>query len=103
MPEPATDRLAEPVDRVTPATDPAAPDPAARPAAESEPIETSATRKLGAIGWFSILWLGGITLAAILAPWLPLPDPDRSYLEIVRIGPIQPVPINPIRGVAGAT
>ncbi len=91
MPEPATDRLAEPVDGVTPAADPAAPDPAARPdATEAEPIETSATRKLGVIGWFSILWLGGITLAAILAPWLPLPDPDRSYLEIVRIGPIQP-------------
>jgi peptide/nickel transport system permease protein len=42
------------------------------------------------LGWFSILWLGGITLAALLAPWLPLPDPDRSYLEIVRIGPVQP-------------
>lgn len=91
MPEPATDRLAEPVDSVTPAADPVAPDPATRPdATEAEPIETSATRKLGVIGWFSILWLGGITLAAILAPWLPLPDPDRSYLEIVRIGPIQP-------------
>lgn len=86
MPEPATDRLAAPVDAVV------APVAATRPAAavDAEPIETSPTRKLGVVGWFSILWLGGITLAAILAPWLPLPDPDRSYLEIVRIGPIQP-------------
>jgi peptide/nickel transport system permease protein len=64
---------------------------AAAPIAEPiEQIEASPTRKLGAVGWFSILWLGGITLAAVLAPWLPLPDPDRSHLEIVRIGPIQP-------------
>jgi len=55
-----------------------------------EPIEAAPTRRLGVLGWFSILWLGGITLAAVLAPWLPLPDPDRSYLEIVRIGPVQP-------------
>jgi peptide/nickel transport system permease protein len=89
MPEPVTDRVAEPMGGVLAA--PVATPPAARPAGtEPEPIETSATRKLGVIGWFSILWLAGITLAAILAPWLPLPDPDRSYLEIVRIGPIQP-------------
>jgi len=86
MPEPVTDRLAEPVGGVL------APELAAHApvATVLEPIEESPTRKLGFIGWFSILWLGGITLAAVLAPWLPLPDPDRSYLEIVRIGPIQP-------------
>jgi peptide/nickel transport system permease protein len=85
MLEPATDQRAEPVGGVfAPA--------AARPAlaTELEPIEESPTRKLGFLGWFSILWLAGITLAAIVAPWLPLPDPDRSYLEIVRIGPVQP-------------
>ena len=86
MPEPATDR------RVAPVDDLGAPASTARPALaiDLEPIEESPTRKLGFLGWFSILWLGGITLAAILAPWLPLPDPDRSYLEIVRIGPVQP-------------
>ena len=42
------------------------------------------------MGWFSILWLGGITLLALVAPWLPLPDPDKSFLEIVRIGPCSP-------------
>ena len=86
MLEPATDR------RAAPGADQFAPRSAARPApaTELEPIEESPTRKLGFFGWFSILWLAGITLAAIVAPLLPLPDPDRSYLEIVRIGPVQP-------------
>jgi peptide/nickel transport system permease protein len=86
MLEPATDR------RTAPGGDHLAPRAGARPApvTDLEPIEESPTRKLGFLGWFSILWLGGITLAAIVAPWLPLPDPDRSYLEIVRIGPVQP-------------
>jgi peptide/nickel transport system permease protein len=86
MLEPATDR------RAAPGGDQFAPRSAARPApaTELEPIEESPTRKLGFLGWFSILWLAGITLAAIVAPLLPLPDPDRSYLEIVRIGPVQP-------------
>ncbi len=86
MLEPATDR------RTAPGGDHLAPGSAARPApvTELEPIEESPTRKLGFLGWFSILWLAGITLASLVAPWLPLPDPDRSYLEIVRIGPVQP-------------
>ena len=86
MPEPATDVAAEPLG--TPYAPTAAPPPAA--AVLAEPIETSPTRRLGFIGWFSILWLAGIALAALAAPWLPLPDPDKSYLEIVRVGPIQP-------------
>jgi peptide/nickel transport system permease protein len=55
-----------------------------------EEIEAAPTKRLGLFGWFSILWLGGITLLALLAPILPLKDPDRSYLEIVRQPPIQP-------------
>jgi peptide/nickel transport system permease protein len=55
-----------------------------------EEIEAAPTKRLGLMGWFSIAWLGGISLLALLAPWLPLKDPDRSYLEIVRTGPLQP-------------
>ena len=93
MPEPATD------DPVATDAEPAAEDALAEaeaPAAGStvaalaEEVETAPTRKLGVIGWVSIVWLAGITLAAVLAPWLPLPDPDRSSLEIVRVGPVQP-------------
>lgn len=64
---------------------------AAEPAVlAAEEIETAPTRRLGIFGWFSLIWLGGITLLALLAPILPLKDPDQSYLEIVRKPPIQP-------------
>jgi peptide/nickel transport system permease protein len=53
-------------------------------------VDTAPTRHLGVIGWCSVVWLVGISAAALLAPLLPLPDPDRSYFEIVRIGPVQP-------------
>jgi peptide/nickel transport system permease protein len=53
-------------------------------------VDTSPTRHFGLLGWFSVIWLVGIVVAAITAPWLPIADPDRSVLEIVRIGPVQP-------------
>jgi peptide/nickel transport system permease protein len=56
----------------------------------AEIVEAAPTRKLGIMGWFSALWLIGITLAAILAPILPLDDPDQSFLQIVRKAPTQP-------------
>ncbi len=86
MPEPVAEKALEPVGSVL------APAAAAEPAVltpEELAVEAAPTRKLGFLGWFSIVWMAGITLAALLAPVLPLPDPDRSYLEIVRIGPIQ--------------
>lgn len=55
-----------------------------------EEVEASPGHRLGFLGWFSLVWLGVVALAALAAPWLPLPDPDRSVLEIVRVGPIQP-------------
>jgi peptide/nickel transport system permease protein len=91
MPEPAADRYAAPVGGVL--APPGAAPPAGTPApaaSPSETVEASPTKRLGLIGWFSILWLGGITLLAVVAPWLPLPDPDKSFLEIVRVGPVQP-------------
>lgn len=53
-------------------------------------VEVAGTSKFGLSGWLSATWLTVITLAAILAPLLPLDDPDESFLEIVRQGPIQP-------------
>jgi peptide/nickel transport system permease protein len=91
MPEPVAERLAEPVGRVL---TPAAPSAPAAPAAPvdlpADEIDAAPTRRLGLVGWFSVLWLGGLGLAALLAPWLPLPDPDQSVLEIVREPPVQP-------------
>jgi peptide/nickel transport system permease protein len=91
MPEPAADWYAAPVGGVLAPPGTAAPaGPAAPAVPPAEAVEASPTKRLGLLGWFSILWLGGITLLAVVAPWLPLPDPDKSYLEIVRVGPVQP-------------
>jgi peptide/nickel transport system permease protein len=87
MPEPAAEPTA-PAFRtggaVAPPTSPVSGDGVA------EIVEAAPTRKLGIMGWMSALWLIGITLAAILAPLLPLDDPDESFLEIVRKAPTQP-------------
>jgi peptide/nickel transport system permease protein len=91
MPAPADNAPASTVAEPVGAT--LAPAAAAEPAvapADDVGVDTAPTRKLGVLGWFSIVWLVGISAAALLAPLLPLPDPDRSYLEIVRVGPIQP-------------
>ena len=91
MPEPAADRYAAPVGGVMapPGAAPGVGIPSAGPAT-AEIVDASPTKRLGLLGWGSIIWLAGITLLALLAPLLPLPDPDKSYLEIVRIGPVQP-------------
>lgn len=76
MPEPLVDA---PVDGSMPAV-----------AAVSEDTEVAQSHKLGILGWFSILWMVTIVILALLAPILPLPDPDRSYGEIVEKPPVQP-------------
>ena len=55
-----------------------------------EQVEAAPTRRVGLMGWASITWLVGIVGAAVLAPVLPLSDPDASVLEIVSQGPTQP-------------
>ena len=53
-----------------------------------EQVEVAATRKLGPIGWLSVGWLVLITGSALLAPILPIADPDESFgREIARKGP----------------
>jgi peptide/nickel transport system permease protein len=82
--------MPEPVETVT--AEPLAGAPPTVPAVEelAAGVEVSGTRKLGLAGWLSIVWLAVLVLSAILAPVLPLDDPDESFLEIVRKGPIQP-------------
>jgi peptide/nickel transport system permease protein len=43
--------------------------------------------KLGIMGWLSLGWLALITLLAILAPVLPIPDPDEQTAAIARQPP----------------
>lgn len=50
--------------------------------AAAAPIELAANKRLGIVGIFSVVWIAGITAAAILAPVLPLSDPKKPYLEL---------------------
>lgn len=60
------------------------------PAELDTAVEATPTRRLGLIGWLSLGWLVLIVGAALLAPVLPIADPDRTFTEIVRQPPIQP-------------
>ncbi len=44
-------------------------------------------KRLGVGAWLAIVWLGGLLALAILAPLLPIPDPNQSFTEIARKGP----------------
>src|SRR5215213_4850784 len=57
--------------------------------APPDEVEEAAGRKLGVLGWFSIIWMVLIVVLAVLAPILPLPDPDQSFREIASQPPIQ--------------
>ena len=43
-------------------------------------------KRLGVGAWLAIVWLGGLLALAILAPLLPIPDPNQSFTEIARKG-----------------
>jgi peptide/nickel transport system permease protein len=51
-------------------------------------VETAPTRELGIMGWLAVGWLVFIVGAALLAPILPLPNPNRSFPEIARQPPL---------------
>ena len=38
-------------------------------------------RRLGHVFWIAVGWMVLIVLAAILAPWLPIKDPDKNYID----------------------
>jgi peptide/nickel transport system permease protein len=39
-------------------------------------IDGVVEKKLGWAFWLSVAWIGGLALAAVAAPWLPIKDPD---------------------------
>jgi peptide/nickel transport system permease protein len=57
------------------------------PAEEIETLDDSApeaellTRRLGWTFWVAVGWLVVIVSAAILAPWLPIKDPDANFIN----------------------
>ena len=56
------------------------------PAAPVE-VERGATKKLGIVGWLAIIWVTAIVLAALLAPWLPIPKFDEKFIQQAGDGP----------------
>ena len=46
-----------------------------------DPETDAEKRRLGFGFWVCVFWLVVVALAAILAPWLPLKDPDQSYIQ----------------------
>jgi peptide/nickel transport system permease protein len=45
-----------------------------------DPNVTADKRRLGFAFWLCVGWLILVLLAAILAPWLPIKDPDENYI-----------------------
>jgi peptide/nickel transport system permease protein len=70
---------------VTPAT--VATTPVAEAAASGVKVEVAKTRKLGVIGWAAVGWLVAIVGGAILAPILPIADPDERFRGLARQPP----------------
>jgi peptide/nickel transport system permease protein len=56
----------------------------------AQPMEAAPTRRLGFLGWFSIVWMVVIIGAALLAPILPLDDPNETFPGLQRQPPVQP-------------
>ncbi len=55
-----------------------------------EPLPEAGTqrrKRLGVGAWLAIIWIGGLLVLAILAPLLPIPNPNESFAEIARKGP----------------
>jgi peptide/nickel transport system permease protein len=63
----------------------------AGPESTVEPNKRKKGGVLGVAGWLSVIWLVLMAGSAILAPWLPLTDPDRVDYANVNQLPNQPI------------
>src|SRR5687767_14461120 len=50
-------------------------------------VEKSATKKLGVVGWIAIVWIVATFGSALLAPWLPIAEPDETFIRNIGDGP----------------
>lgn len=58
------------------------------PDAVVDEVPVAAPRKgLGVIAWIAIAWLVALLVLSIIAPLLPIPNPEETFPEIARQGP----------------
>src|SRR3954451_23915637 len=50
-------------------------------------VEKAATKKLGIVGWVAIIWLVLIIGSAVLASYLPIPSPSKTFVTEAGNGP----------------
>jgi peptide/nickel transport system permease protein len=50
-------------------------------------VEKAANKRLGIMGWIAVSWLVVIVGAAVLAPFLPIPDPSKPFVTHAGEGP----------------
>jgi peptide/nickel transport system permease protein len=55
-----------------------------------EPAPAGGRRKkgIGVAAWLAIIWIVGLLVLSLAAPYLPIPDPNESFAEIARQGPV---------------
>jgi peptide/nickel transport system permease protein len=51
------------------------------------PAGTKRQRRLGVAAWLALIWLVGLLVLAIAAPWIGIKDPNQIFPEIARKGP----------------
>lgn len=56
-------------------------------AIEAEPPAGTRRRRLGVAAWLALIWLVGLLVLAIAAPWIGIKDPNQIFPEIARKGP----------------
>ncbi len=58
-------------------------------AEELEPVDPNARRRgIGLAAWLSLGWIVGLAALALIAPFLPIPDPEVSEALLARQGPV---------------
>lgn len=61
-----------------------------------EPVPEGGRKKrkgIGVMAWIAIAWIVGLLLVSLLAPALGIPDPNKSFPEIARQGPVAGHPL----------
>lgn len=90
MPEPSVDPVGAAAEQGTTTTVEAGVQPLVlEPSATGAPVtvEKAANKKLGIMGWIAVGWMVIIVGGAILAPVLPIPDPNKPFVTQAGEGP----------------